>query len=1128
MRARRPIALVASIASLCTIAALAVPAATANAAQAARAKGAQRTYLIFLRSPSTSVATSAERNLVRGSQNAVTTELASLGVKPLHSYLVPDVITAKLRAAQAASIGRLASVDAVLPNGIIPAPKLTTQPVKLRTGPNGVSPHLAAGVCGSSGNPQLDPEALNNINAEPAIKAGDDGAGVNVAFIADGIDTTIPDFQRNAAFASSGSPAGDPVITNYVDFGGDGTAASTSGGEAFLDASSIAAQANTVYDLSNYVNPAHPLPAGCDMVVQGDAPGATVTAIKVFSNSFTTNADFVAAINYAVTSGVKVLNESFGSNPFPDDSLDATKLADNAAVRAGVTVVASSGDAGVTNTIGTPADDPLVIGVGATTTFRSYQQETYGGINVPGIGNGKVIDNNISGLSSGGFTYNGKTIDLVAPGDLNWALCSTSANYADCGGSNLELSGGTSESAPLTSGAAADVIAAYAATHHGTDPTPALVKRILTSTAQDIYAPAEQQGAGLLDVTAAVHLARSIPGTTAAHPAGGLLASTSQLDLSGAPGTKSTGSVSLTNTSSSTVSIKASIRSLVQKGAKTGSVTLDPSDATTQPHFPIWSGYQEVYQTSTFKVPAKTDRLEFQAGYQDTNQASLVHIALFNPAGTYAGYSLPQGQGDYANVQVADPAAGKWTAVFFTVWDQDGTGNGSSGPVPWTASYWNYEKAGSVNPGSVSIGAGHTKSIDVKLTNPSSPGDTAYSLVLGGGTTIPITLRTTVPTGGNGKFSGVLTGGNGRGGAPAQTDIYSFNVPSGKSDLDASIAMSSNAPDAALPGAQFVGELVDPSGQVQAFDSNYTYGASGFEVTPYVDLYKSAPVAGTWELVLNWVNPVMGVVDAIPYKGAIKFNLVSQNSTLPDSSSSGVPTAGASYSVTVHNTGLAPLLLSPDGRLNSETSYGLSDAFGGSATQSLPGVADNAYYVPNGTSSVTVDQTSTVKASFDFSTYPGDPDLSPLNGNLPGIATTQTSSSASLTYTPPAGVTPGLWFDGDSEVGPFTSPAPSGSETTSVSIQTRAFDPAITSTDGDYVQALTTGGAAANEVEVEPGSSVVIPITITPTGTVGSIASGTLFIIGLSGPGAFVPSLGPADIFTNALAAIPYKYKITA
>ncbi len=49
---------------------------------------------------------------------------------------------------------------------------------------------------------------------------GIDGSGVTVAVLADGLDPNNPDFVRNAAYGQ----AGTPVITQYLDFSGDGTA----------------------------------------------------------------------------------------------------------------------------------------------------------------------------------------------------------------------------------------------------------------------------------------------------------------------------------------------------------------------------------------------------------------------------------------------------------------------------------------------------------------------------------------------------------------------------------------------------------------------------------------------------------------------------------------------------------------------------------------------------------------------------------------------------------------------------------------------------------------------------------------------------------------------------------------
>src|SRR6266567_2203757 len=143
------------------------------------------------------------------------------------------------------------------------------------------------------------------------------------------------------------SDLGGHVFADYQDFTGDGPNAATSGGEAFLDASAIAAQGRQVYDISNFG--AHPLSGPCDVRIEGVAPGAALYGFKVFGNqNFSTTSAILQSIQWAVdVDHVDVINESFGFDPFPDSSSqDAVRLFDDMAVAAGVTVTVSSGDAG--------------------------------------------------------------------------------------------------------------------------------------------------------------------------------------------------------------------------------------------------------------------------------------------------------------------------------------------------------------------------------------------------------------------------------------------------------------------------------------------------------------------------------------------------------------------------------------------------------------------------------------------------------------------------------------------------------------------------------------------------------------------------------------------------------------
>ena len=259
----------------------------------------------------------------------------------------------------------------------------------------------------------------------------------------------------------------------------------------------------------------------------------------------------------------------------------------------------STGDAGISGTQGSPSTDPNVISAGASTDFQSYEQTGYAGART--FSNGKWVSGNISALSSGGISQGGQVPDLVAPGEADWALCSTNtAIFTECVNYNgqptpILLFGGTSESSPVTAGAAALVIQAYrtspprrvsvagagqAVPHrHRQRPGPARSGTGLR--------PAERRrrGAG----------GRELPGR---RPA--VVTSPNQSLLTGAPGAHVSTSLAVTNSGSKAEKVALGTRSFASTSSYQTNVALDPA---TDPTFPYpTNGLPWAYKKVTFHV----------------------------------------------------------------------------------------------------------------------------------------------------------------------------------------------------------------------------------------------------------------------------------------------------------------------------------------------------------------------------------------------------------------------------------------------------------------------------------------------------------------------------------------------
>jgi hypothetical protein len=1118
---------------------------TPSTAAVSHAKGLDfngtKTVIVYLRGRSTLPASgAARRTAARVAQAPVRNQLAAAGATKVIALSSVDAIIATVSSNEALALTANPNVAKVVPNGVIPGPAPVTSKAAGGIGHPNASPAVVTPPpCGTSADPELDPEALTNIHATPAENGSIDGSGVTVAYMADGIDPTNADFQRNAAYASASSTAGSPVITK-VDFSGDGTDAPTEGGEAFIDAGAIGAQGNVTYDLSTY-GPVSPVPAGCDIKIVGAAPGADVMGLTVFAeNNATTDSDFLQAIDYAVNHGVKVLNQSFGSNDFPATDQDVVVNADDAAVAAGVTVVSSTGDSGITNTIGSPASDPKVISAAASTTYREYEQEGYGGTNVPEA-NGKFVDNNISGLSSGGFTQlSGATPDLLAPGDLNWTPCTANVTlFTDCVNdngdpSNLEVSGGTSESSPLIAAAAADVIQGYSSTHGGTDPSPALIKRILMSTAQDVDAPATQGGAGLLDVHAAVQEAESLPGTTGSKTAGSLI-KPNQITTRQHAGTSTSKTVTVTNTGSSSEKVSLSTRALTAElGSHSGSFCLQPGKATAScpantGTFVREFGATQVYQAVHFDVPAATGseptRLVFHSAYPFKGQNSVLHVALLEPDGTYASYSEPQGLADFADNEVANPPAGQWTAIFFTSKNDASDGTvGTHGKIRWSANTVGYAPGSTITPKTLTIPAGASKSAKLVLKAPTAAGDVAQSVVVStpsGDHLISVTQRTEVALNkaGAGHFSGILTGGNGRD-ATSQNNAYQFNVPKGTASIHTEVSLAND------PGDTVIGGLVNPDGQLVSFNSNATTDNFGNPAqTKSLDLYTNAPAAGRWTVLLIFSDPITGRELVEPYRGTISLGVKGITDNLPASKTVKLKRGKArTFTVNIKNNGVSPQAFFLDPRLTKsrvETLPNLDPTSNGKVPLPMDASFDGepTYVVPPQTSKLIAAVSSTVPVTFSMYTRDSfDPDISP-SVHSRGVTGTVGAHSASMTFSEPQ-ITPGVWFLDPSEFGPYgTSQAPSAQAKVSLKAKLQPFDPTVTANRGDYWEAVEGASPTFNPNYVPVGDSTGLRLTVKPTAKVGSVVHGIAYVDALT-------LESPLNTSANEVVGIPYTYTV--
>ena len=796
-------------------------------------------------------------------------------------------------------------------------------------------------------------------------------------------------------------------------------------------------------------------------------------------------------------------------------------------------MVASTGDAGIGSTNGTASTDPWVIGVGGSTQLRSYAQASRGGFQ---LSNGKWVSDQVSALSSAGITQTNKVQDLIAPGDLGWSLCSKRKDaagmpqYAACTNnngapSNLQLFGGTSESSPLTAGAAALVIQAYRQAHRGASPTPDLVRRILMSSADDLGLPADEQGAGLVDSYRAVQLARNAPGGAGSAQSGpGLLLGAAQLSSVSSPGAPVGGSVTVTNTGATAQQVTTGVRQVTKvTGSQTKTVALNA--ASTANLFTDSTGLARTYKKVTFTVPARTDRLDASIDWA-AGVGATARLTLLDPTGTFTANSIPQGAGNSQQVDVHQPRAGTWTAIVYT----SSGAAGFTGTVALHTTDSVATSAGLTFPSRFTLAPGASRTVRV-LTLAPAFGATADALVVQGNSgsagVVPVVTRAVAPVSPlkPARFSGTFDAANGRDYSPAQTFTYLFDVPAGARDLDVDLGFSGTPPNSVIA------HLSDPHGEPIATDGNTrALSATTTTTDTGIQVIHAAPQAGVWQLTVELVNPVSGAALPQTFTGVVGLNRAKVVSVgVPNGASRVVSkTTGATATITVTNTSPQPQTYFVDPRLAASASYPLVAAQ--AATKNNPLVArvplplkdENtpAWLVPFETTRLSVAGSATVPFQFDVMALTSPTALNA--PSAPDVEALSTGTNANAVHAS-VEVAPALWAAFPVPSGPNPpGGGPFGTVSMQAKIMTRAFATGIRTSTGDPLLGTVNPNApASTPVTIPAGATATIRVTFAPTAAAGTVQAGTLYVDTLNA-GALSGVAGLGD----EVAAIPFTFRI--
>jgi len=333
---------------------------------------------------------------------------------------------------------------------------------------------------------RLSPSAIRSVAADPAVRVVAADRTVRLAagsFSGAATKSNYPE-SSGATVAWSRGVRGEGVGVALIDTGVANVADLAGRVDAGPD---FSAEGDSRRDSYGHGTVMAGVIAGRDRAYGGMAPNARVVSVKVAGRTGVTDVSTVlAAMQWVATFrdayGIRVVNLSWGTASTQSPSVDPLNYAVQRLWRAGLVVVTAAGNTGpVGGTITKPADDPVVVAVGA------YDDK----------GNTDDADDEVTAWSSQGPTPEGTAKpDLVAPGRRLVAVRSP-GSYIDQTyrsarvGTRYIRGSGTSHAAAVVSGGAALLLSARP------ELSPDQVKHALRASASPLaVATPTAQGAG--------------------------------------------------------------------------------------------------------------------------------------------------------------------------------------------------------------------------------------------------------------------------------------------------------------------------------------------------------------------------------------------------------------------------------------------------------------------------------------------------------------------------------------------------------------------------------------------------------------------------------------------------------